>query len=119
MYNFEDRASGELAVVRDLIPPPQFGTVFPSHPRSDFLIETLEKYRDILNNPNTLSELPKDEDNANTIKAFNIEFEKLTAVKASPESEVASILVRELQILSKLIEIGQNVALRPEATASV
>jgi histidyl-tRNA synthetase len=119
MYNFEDKASGELAVVRDLIPAPQFGAVPRSHPLSDILIQTLEKYRAILNSPNTLAELPKDEDNANTIKAFNIEFEKLAALKGSPESEVAGILVRELQILSKLVRIGQNVALRPEATASV
>jgi histidyl-tRNA synthetase len=68
-----------------------------------------------------LAELQEDNSNAEFICIFNSNFEELSRVrKSEPVNwEIVHLLEQLLKTLVQLIRIGENVALRPEATASV
>ena len=122
MYSFEDKAWGELAVLRDVV------AGFNAAPRTaafrDALITQLEKYLAALNSPSVQDELPRDHANSMLIDGFKRNYAALVQV-ATSETEVATktqlldSLAWALQSIAQLIRIGPIVSLRPEATASV
>jgi histidyl-tRNA synthetase len=120
MYSFEDRGWGALAMARQVI------TGFNLVPRAevprDQLVTELGKYHAALNSKGVQDELPRDADNSALIQAFNDGYPQLVEVMEFQDAEFKSEFIDAhawgLQSLAQIIRLGQNVSLRPEATAS-
>jgi histidyl-tRNA synthetase len=119
MYAFEDKGSGELAVLREVL------SGLDPAPRSaafrDALSAQLDKYWAALNSPG-IQELPRDATNSKLIEAFNLHYDRRLQLKSSEsesKTELIDALDWGLQTLAQLIRTSQMISLRPEATASV
>jgi len=120
MYSFEDKGRGELAVLRDVLAG--FNPAPHSAEFRNTVMKALDKYWEALNSPSSSDEVPRDPDNLKLIEAFKRNYNQFLRVRTSESaltSELTDALVWGLQSLARLIQLGEFVSLRPEATASV
>jgi histidyl-tRNA synthetase len=114
MYTFVDRASGELATIREsIIDPAGFGGVKagPEKYMQDF-----QKYRALLKKAIELGEIPVDQGTEAQIALFDSIQE---TIGMSVELPAFDMYLGMSRALVRTIPIGEIFSLRPEATASV
>jgi histidyl-tRNA synthetase len=113
MYTFVDRASGELATAREsIIDPVGFAGV---KAKPDKYLQDLEKYRTLLKKAIDLGEIPIDLETEAQITLFDSIQETLGMSVQLPAFGMYLDMSRSLV---RAIPIGENISLRPEATAS-
>jgi histidyl-tRNA synthetase len=110
MYSFIDRASGELATIRDTILDARLNAT------PDEYIQNLRRYRELLKKSIDSGEIPGSQVKWILLEAFDFLFQKTEPFPESPEFDENLSFFRALLWA---IPIGENLSLRPEATASV
>jgi histidyl-tRNA synthetase len=122
MYSFEDQARGPLGIAREDIqamnPVPQDQVTL------DLFMERVEDYRAHLMVSLKSDEIRTDTFTKSLIEPFESDFQFLKNLVARPEdyplrSELIRAYASGLKGLIYMIPLGETVALRPEATASV
>jgi histidyl-tRNA synthetase len=113
MYTFVDRASGDLATLRDsIVDPPGFkGIKAEAHT----YVTQFQQYRALLKRAIDLGEIPVDQGTDAQITLFDEIQQAIEMVIGSPAFDMYVDMSRALV---RAIPIGENLALRPEATAS-
>src|ERR1019366_9300889 len=109
MYSFVDRPSGELASIRESIIATEFAAVKAG---SEGYKPQFETYRALLRKAIDLREFDVNQNLERQIAVFD----DLLASLGAPAFELS---LRALQEFVRTIPIGENLSLRPEATASV
>ncbi len=123
MYTFVDRASGELAILREAISNPI--AVGGVQLKQEEFIQLLKRYKSLLGKEIELGELSFDEKTKSLVTLFDSILNMLENQAAGQpvfdfvDPSVLQQFVLGLEGIVHVIPIGQDISLRPEATASV
>src|SRR6267142_1924814 len=114
MYTFVDRPSGELAILREsIIDTSGFAAVKDKSARYK---QDFQRYRALLKKAIDLGEIPVDQGTESQIAVFD---DIQDSMNKSVDFPAFESHLQILQALVRSIPIGENLSLRPEATASV
>ncbi|MBZ5641237.1 MAG: histidine--tRNA ligase [Acidobacteriia bacterium] len=112
MYTFVDRPSGELAIQREsIIEIPGFAAV---KAKSEGYRPDFQRYQALLRKAIELGEVSVDQNTERQIALFDEILDSMNATE--PAFHIQLLTLREFV---RTIPIGENLSLRPEATASV
>src|SRR6267142_4623720 len=114
MYTFVDRPSGELAILREsIIDTSGFAAVKDKSARYK---QDFQRYRALLKKALDLGEIPVDQGTESQIAVFD---DIQGSMNKSVDFPAFESHLEILRALVRSIPIGENLSLRPEATASV
>ena len=114
MYTFVDRPSGELAILREsIIDTSGFAAVKDKSARYK---QDFQRYRALLKKAIDLGEIPVDQGTESQIAVFD---DIQGSMNKSVDFPAFESHLEILRALVRTIPIGENLSLRPEATASV
>ena len=121
MYYFQDKAIPELEVLREQI---RYATILPSVPQTvDHFVRELRKFRQLLDAGFAAGEVPKHDLNVGTSQNLESEanqLQELQSVESSARNnDMISFVASQIKRHVGILHLGEPLALRPEATASV